>query len=89
MDAAWVARDIAEAVVKVAYEHGVMDTEKRLTEEVAVVCKDYCAESWGVALDRVGVPTNSELRRVKNVFFPEDIREILESDPSSEQLFPT
>ena len=45
MDAAWVARDIAEAIVKVAYEYGVMDTEKRLTEEVAVVCRDYCAKS--------------------------------------------
>ena len=89
MDAAWVARDAAEAAVKVAYERGVMDTEKRLMEEVAVVCRDYCAESWGVALDRAGVPANSKLRRAENVFFPEDIREILESDPLFGQLFPT
>ena len=44
-DAAWVAKDAVEATVKVAYKRGVMDTEKQLTEEVAVVCRDYCVES--------------------------------------------
>ena len=39
-DAARVARDAAEAAVKAAYERGVMDLEKRLTEEVVVVCRD-------------------------------------------------
>ena len=37
-------------------------------------------------MDRARVPTDSELRRAKNIFFPEDIREILESDPPSEKL---
>ena len=41
-----------------------------------MVCRDYYTESWGVAMDRVGVPVDYELRRSKNVFFPEDIREI-------------
>ena len=50
-DAARVARDAVEAAVKAAYERGVMDLEKRLTEEVVVVCRDYCTESWGVAMD--------------------------------------
>ena len=49
--AARVAREAAEAAVKASYEHGVLDTKTRLTEEVAVVCKDYCTESWGVAID--------------------------------------
>ena len=44
-EAAWVAREAAEAAVKASYEHGVLDTENRLTEEVAVVCRDYCTES--------------------------------------------
>jgi len=83
-DATRVARDVAEAAVKAAYEHGVMDIEKQLTEEVVIVCRDYCTESWGVAMDRGGVPADSELRRVENVFFSKDIREILESDPFSE-----
>ena len=28
-----------------SYERGVRDTEARLTEEVAVVCRDYVTES--------------------------------------------
>ena len=44
-EAAWVAREAAEVAVKASYEHGVLDTENRLTEEVAVVCRDYGTES--------------------------------------------
>ena len=44
-----------------------------LAEEVAVVCRDYVLESWGVAMEQVGVPIDSELRRIENIFFPEDI----------------
>ena len=40
-----VAREAAEAAMKVSYEDGVLDTEARLTEEVVVVCRDYCTES--------------------------------------------
>ena len=83
-DAAQVAREATEAVVKASYEHGVQDIETRLAKEVVVLCRDYCIELWGIAMDRVRVPANSELRRAKNIFFPEDIREILKSDPPSE-----
>ena len=81
-----MAREAAEAAVKASYERGVLDTENKLTEKVAVVCRNYCTESWGVAKDRAGVPANSELRRAENIFFPEDIQEIPELDPSSEKL---
>jgi len=37
-------------------------------------------------MDRVGVPTDSELRRAENIFFLEDIREIPESVSPPEQL---
>ena len=82
-DVAWVAREAAEAVVKTSYERGVRDTETRLAEEVAVVCRDYCTESWGIAMDWAGVPTDSKLRRAENIFSLEDIREIpkLDSPP--------
>ena len=40
-----LAREAAEAAVAAFYEHGVKDTEARLTEEVAVVCRDYVTES--------------------------------------------
>ena len=83
-DAAWVAREAAEAVVKTSYERGVRDTETRLAEEVAVVCRDYCTESWGIAMDWAGVPADSKLRRAENIFSLEDIREIPELDSPPE-----
>ena len=83
-EAACLAREVAEAVVAASYERGVKDTEARLTEEVAVVCRDYVTESWGVAMDQAAVPTDSELGRIENIFFPEDIREIPGSNPPEE-----
>ena len=46
-----MAREAVEATMAAFYERGVLDMEARLAEEVAVVCKDYCIESWGVAMD--------------------------------------
>ena len=40
-----MAREAVEAVVAASYECGVLDTEARLTEEIATVCRDYCTES--------------------------------------------
>ena len=84
-----MAREATEAMVNKSYEGEVLDTETRLAEEVAIICRDYVTESWGVAMDRAGVPTNSELRRVENIFFPEDIREIPDAVPLPEQLLTT
>ena len=64
-----------------SYDCGVADMETRLAEEVAVVCRDYISESWGVAMDRVEVPADSELRRLENIFFPEDIQETMNTIP--------
>ena len=83
-----MAREAAEVAVKASYEHGVWDTETRLTEEVVVICKDYCTESWEVAIDWAGVLVDSELRRAENIFFPEDIREIPNSEPPAKKLLP-
>ena len=80
-EAARLAKKVAEAAVATSYECSVRDIETKLTEEVAVVCREYVIESWGVALDRAAVPTGSDLRRIENIFFPEDIREIPTSDP--------
>ena len=71
-----VAKEAIEAAERTSYERGVVDTEVWLAEEMVVVCRDYYTESWGVAMDRVGVPADSKLRKSENVFFPEDIREI-------------
>ena len=71
-----LAREAAEKAVETSYDRGVRDTEIRLTEEVAAVCRDYITLSWGVALDRAAVPADSDLWKAENIFFPEDIREI-------------
>ena len=84
-----MAREAAEAAVNTFYERGVLETETRLAEEVAIVCRDYVTESWGVAMDRAGVPADFKPRRVENIFFPEDIREILNMVPPTEQLLTT
>ena len=88
-DAAWVAREAAEATVNTAYERGVANMETWLSKEVAVVCKDYCTKSWGVAMDRAGDPADSELRRAKSIFFPMDIWEIPDTVPLTKQPPPT
>ena len=85
-NAAWMAREATKAAVKASYERRVRDTETWLAEEVVKVCKDYCTESWQVAMDRAGVPADSELMRAKSIFVPEDIREIPESESPPEQL---
>ena len=81
-----MAREAAKVAVATSYDRGVKDTEVRLTEEVAAVCRDYITMSWGVALDRAAVPADSDLRKVENIFFPEDIREIPDSVPPEEPL---
>ena len=67
----------------------MLDTKTRLAEEVAIVCKDYVTKSCGVAMDWVGVPADSELRRAESIFFLVDIQEISDRVPSTEQLPPT
>ena len=44
-EAARLAREAVEVAVAAFYERRVVDTEARLTEEVAVVCRDYVTES--------------------------------------------
>ena len=45
------------------------------------MCRDYITVSWGVALDRAAVPTDSNLRKAKNISFLEDICEIPPEEP--------
>ena len=77
-----MAKEAAKAVEAAAYERGVLETEVRLTVEVTVVCRDYCTKTYYQALDRAGVPADSDLRRADKVYYPENIME----DPTA--LFP-
>ena len=44
-EVARLAREAVEAAVATSYEHGVADTEAKLTEEVATVYRDYITMS--------------------------------------------
>ena len=75
--------EASEAMETASYERGVLETETWLAEEVAGVFRDYCAETWAKVLNRARVLANSELRRVENIFFSEDIREVTTKLPPS------
>ena len=59
-EATWVAKEVSEAEETASYERGVQETEIRLADELAEVCRDYCKEVWAEALNRVEVPATSE-----------------------------
>ena len=43
------------------------------------MCREYCQQVWGEALNVAGVPQASELRKPENVWLPLDIQEIEET----------
>ena len=49
------AKEAAEAERQASYTLSVEETQARLTEELAEVCRDY----WDEALNVVGAPANS------------------------------
>ena len=59
-----VAQEAAKAAETSAYERGVLETEARLTAEVTVVCREYCAETYNQALNQAGIPADSDLKRL-------------------------
>ena len=75
-EAARVTKEATAAVEITSYEHGMKDTENKLVEEVAGVCREYYAETCVEALNNAGVPANSKLRKAENIFFPEHMQEI-------------
>ena len=52
------------------YDVGVAETEDTLRAEVPAVCRAYCAQTWGEALNQAGICASSKLRRPENIFFP-------------------
>ena len=76
-----LAQEATATIETSTYERGVLETEARLTAEVIAVCREYCAETYNQALDRVGIPADSDLRRVDQVYYPEDLRENTTAPP--------
>ena len=84
-----VARTVEEAVKaskQAAYDFGAQETEVRLVEELAEVCRDYCKEVWIEALNLAGVPATSKQRQVGNVYYPPNIHEVLADLPPPNAL---
>ena len=65
-----------EASSQAFYNLGVEETEIRLAEELAEVCRDYCKEVWIKALNLAGVPATLEWRQDECVYYPHDICEV-------------
>ena len=80
-EAAQLLKEVAEAEKQAAYTLRVQETQGRLTEEFSAVARDYCDISWGKALDVVGVPADSGLRRLESIYYDLEIRKL--SDPNS------
>ena len=81
-EAVQLVKEAAEAEKQAVYTLGVEETQAKLTEEFSVVCRDYCDISWGKALDVVGVPVDSDLRRPESIYYDPEIRELSGLDSS-------
>ena len=80
-EAAQLFKEAAEAEKQAAYTLGVEETQARFTEEFSTLARDYCNISWGKALDVIGVPADSGLRRPESIYYDPEIHE--PSDPNS------
>ena len=70
-----VTRVAVDASEKKFYDLRLQETEARLTEESAEVCRDYYQEVWTEALNLARVLATLEWRRAENVYYPPDLRE--------------
>ena len=75
-----LVKEAAEAKKQTAYTLRVEETQARLIEELTAVCRDYCSISWGKALDAVGIPVGSDLRRPESIYYNPKIHELLGSN---------
>ena len=80
--AAQLAKEATEAEKQVSYTFDVEETQARLIEELAEVCREYCIATWAEALNLAGVPANSEWKQPGKVYYHPEIREILVALPS-------
>ena len=44
-----------------------------MISEVLEVCRTYCFQVWNEALNQAGVEASSVLRKVKSIYYPQDI----------------
>ena len=65
----------------------MQETKAQLTEELDGVCREYCLEVWIEGLNVLGAPADSEWRKIKNIYYPKDLREAFEA--TLEEAAPT
>ena len=53
-----------------SYDIGVAETEDALRAEVPTVCRAYCTQTWGEALNQARIDASFELRKPENIIFP-------------------
>ena len=53
-----------------SYDVGVVETEDALRAEVPAVCRAYCTQTWGEALNQARIDASFELRKPGNIIFP-------------------
>ena len=84
---AQLAKEAVEAEKQAAYTLGVQETQARLTEEFAKVCRGYCDITWSKCLDAAGVPAESALRQPGSIYYDPDISDVPETleAPSANQ----
>ena len=88
-EATQVAQAAANTTRQKFYDLGVQETKAHLTKELAGVCREYCLEVWTEALNVAETPADSKWRKAENVFYPEDLRDVLEAAPEVATLAPT
>ena len=81
-----MAKEVVEAKRQASYAFGVEETQARLTEELAEVCRDYCNVTWDEALNVAGVPVDSVWRQPRSIYYHPDIHEVPSAIPSPPAL---
>ena len=76
------AEKARDEVEQHGYDVRVAETEDALRAKVLAMCRTYCSQIWGEALNRAGVEVSSELRKLENIYNPPAI---WTSDPPSTQ----
>ena len=81
-----MAKEAAKVEKQASYTLGMEETQARLTEELAEVCRDYYNVTWDEALTVAGVPVDSAWRQLGNIYYHPDIREVPGAIPSPPAL---
>ena len=87
-EAAQVDKEAAEASKQASYLLSMEETEVRLAEELAEVCRDYCKVTWEETLNLARVHVDSKWRQPMSVYYHPEIREAPAVIPSPSALAP-